>query len=78
MADILGRFTAAMEDLTTVTQHSVDKARGILKDLMGQLIVLHLTSDGTNRYLTAEVSGDYAGLYRLVSGQNKFGGGQGS
>jgi hypothetical protein len=29
------------------------------------------------RYLTAEVPGDYAGLLRLVTGQNKSGGGQG-
>ena len=44
---------------------------------MGEEIVLHPTADGKDRYLTAEVSGDYAGLLRLVTGKNKFGGGQG-
>ena len=46
---------------------------------MGGQIVLHPTAaEGVDRYLTAEVSGDYAGLYRLVTGKNKFGGGEGS
>ena len=43
---------------------------------------LHPTADGTESFLTAEVSGDYAGLLKLVSGgnlsKNKFGGGHGS
>lgn len=67
-----------MENLATITQHSVDKTRYILRDLMVAQIVLHPTADGMVRYLTAEVSGDYAGLYRLVTGKNKFGGGEGS
>jgi hypothetical protein len=33
---------------------------------------------GSSRYLTAEGAGDYAGLLRLVTGKNKFGGGEGS
>lgn len=73
MPDLVGRFKAALEDLTTVTQHSMDKARGILRDLMGSQIVLHPTADGADRYLTAEASGDYAGLYRIVTSKNKFG-----
>jgi len=40
--------------------------------------VLHATADGPELYLAVEVSGDYAGLLRLVTGQNKSGGGQGS
>jgi len=32
-------------------------------------------ADGAARYLTAEVTGDYAGLLRLATGQNKGGGG---
>ena len=60
-----------------MTQHQVDKARGILRELLGRQITLHPTANGTERYLTAELSGDYAGLVRLVVGQNKFGGGQG-
>lgn len=76
--DIIGRFKAALADLTSVTQHQVDKTRGILRNLMGGEIVLHPTADGAKRYLTAEVQGDYAGLLRLVRGKNKFGGGEGS
>jgi len=30
-----------------------------------------------NLALTAEISGDYAGLLQLITGQNEFGGGQG-
>ncbi|HSC57431.1 MAG TPA: hypothetical protein VLC51_09515 [Nitrospira sp.] len=78
LPEMIGRFKAALADLTAVTQHSVDKARGILRDLMGQQIVLHPTADGVECYLTAEVSGDYAGLFKLVTGKNKFGGGEGS
>jgi hypothetical protein len=36
--------------------------------------VLHPTANGLERYLTAEVSGDYAGLLRLALGQNNVGG----
>ena len=64
--------------MASATQKSIDKTRGILRDLMGGQIVLHPTAEGVDRYLTAEVSGDYAGLYRLVTGKNKFGGGEGS
>ena len=65
-----------IDDLANVTQLQVDRARGLLRVLLGKEIVLHPTADGSVRYLTAEVSGDYAGLLRLAVGQNKFGGGQ--
>ncbi len=51
---------------------------GLLRELFRKEIVLHPCADGMGRYLTAEVSGDYAGLLRLATGQNKAGGGQGS
>ena len=35
---------------------------------MGGQIRLHASSDGTERYLTAELSGDYSGLVGLVLG----------
>ena len=41
LPDTIGKFKAALADLTTVTQHSIDKARGILQDLMGKQIVLN-------------------------------------
>ena len=34
-------------------------------------------SNGADRFLMAEVTGNYAGLLRLTGGENKFGGGQG-
>ncbi|MBA2252452.1 MAG: hypothetical protein H0W13_07070 [Nitrospirales bacterium] len=61
-----------------MTQYPVDKAGGILKELLGGQIQLHPTSEGSGQYLTAELFGDYAGLIRLVLWQNKFGGGQGN
>ena len=73
-----GRFKALIDDLANVTQLQVDKARGLLRELLGKEFVLHPTADGSARYLVAEVSGDYAGLLRLAVGKNKFGGGQGS
>ena len=50
--------------------------------MMGREIALHPIADAAERYLTAEVSGDYAGLFRLIAGKqnakNNFGGGEGS
>lgn len=44
--------------------------------------LLLTAADGKERFLIAEVSGDYAGLFRLVRNcnvtKNKFGGGEGS
>ena len=79
LPNAIGRFKAMLENVgQALTQHQVDKARVILRELMGGQIVLHPTADGNERFLTAEVSGDYAGLYRLVTGKNNFGGGEGS
>lgn len=72
---MVGKFKALVEDLVGVTQHEVDKARGILKELVGGQIALHPAADGVDRYLTAELSGDYAGFVRLATGKNTFGGG---
>jgi hypothetical protein len=44
--------------------------------LLGKEIVLHPMADWATRCLTAEVSGDYAGLLRLAINKNKSGGGQ--
>ncbi len=66
-------FKALLTDLTSATQHQVDKARGILRELVGKEIILPPTANGSERYYVAELSGDYAGLIRLVLGQNKFG-----
>ena len=57
-----------IDDLIAVTQPQVDKARGTLRELVGGQIQLHAASDGAERYLTAELTGDYSGLVGLVLG----------
>lgn len=44
---------------------------------VGKEILLHPTAHGVERYLTAELCGDYEGLLRLTMGKNKCGGCQG-
>jgi hypothetical protein len=51
------RFAAMIDDLVQVTQPEVDKARGMLRELIGQQTLLHPSSDGAERFLTAELSG---------------------
>lgn len=41
-------------------------------------ILLHPCDDGAGRFLTVELTGDYAGLLQLVVGKKNDGGGQGS
>jgi hypothetical protein len=69
------KFKAKLENIGQLRQHEVDKARELLRDVLGSSIILHPTADGVDRFLTAEVSGDYEALTRLILGQNKFGGG---
>lgn len=78
LPNAIRRFKALLGDLENVTQLQVDKARGLLRVMLGSAITLHPCADGAERYLTAEVTGDYGGLLRLATGQNKGGGGQGS
>jgi site-specific DNA recombinase len=68
LPNIAERFRKLVDDLATVTQHQVDKARGILMRLVGGEIVLHPSAEGEERYLTAELSGDYSGIVGLVDG----------
>jgi hypothetical protein len=70
------RFKALVGNLTTLPHHHVGKAREVLKSLLGAPITLHPCADGAERYLMAEVSGNYEGLLRLTLGKNKAGGGQ--
>ena len=78
LPNAIGRSKAMLDDLVNVTQHQVDKARGILRELMESGDCAAPNVGRLERYLTAEVSGDYAGLLRLGAGTNKFGGGHGS
>jgi hypothetical protein len=68
LPNLMDKFLKLRDDLVRAIQFKVDKARGILKDLVGGAIALHPTLDGGRRYLTAELSGDYAGLLKLVTG----------
>jgi len=49
-----------LDDLVNVTHHQVDKARGILRELMESGDCAAPNVGRLERYLTAEVSGDYA------------------
>ena len=70
--DLVSRFKALVDGFATVTQGQVDKARGMLRELVGGRILLYPTSDGVDRYLMAELAGDYAGLVRLVCGPKLY------
>ena len=48
LPNAIGRSKAMLDDLVNVTQHQVDKARGIRRELMESEIVLHSTSDGSS------------------------------
>jgi hypothetical protein len=45
---------ALVANLATVTHQHVDKARAMLKRLLGAPIALHPCAEGVERYLTAE------------------------
>ena len=64
LPDLAAEFKGLVEGLS-VTQHQVDKARGQIKQLVGA-VTLHPRKEGGDRYLTAELTGDYEGLLRLV------------
>ena len=68
LPNLVWKFKSLVYDLATVTLDQVDHARGQLKALIGEQIVLDPSSDGAGRFFTAKLSGDYAGLVRLVSG----------
>ncbi len=75
MPNLKERFKTLVRNLSNIPRQQVDKARDVLKSLLGATITLHPCADGEVRYLSAEVMGDYEGLLRLATGQNKFGGG---
>jgi len=52
----------------------VDKARDVLKSLLRATITFDPCADAAERYLTAELTGDYEGLLRLAAGKNNAGG----
>ena len=77
LPNLKARFERAVANLATLGQQQVEQARAILKTLLGPEIRLHPCADGAERFLTAELSGSYAGLLQLVE-KNKGGGGHGS
>ena len=68
LPNMVERFKRVVDDLATVTQHQVDKARGILRDLVGPHHPALSDGGRRGRFLTAELAGDYSGLVRLVCG----------
>ena len=76
LPNMVERFKRVVDDLATVTQHQVDKARGILRDLVGHTIPLYPTADGADAVPDGGVG---RGLFRVGAAgmrtQNKFGGG---
>ena len=62
-------FKAIVGNLAAI--QPVAKAREALKGVLGSTITLHPCADGDVRYLTAEVTVNYAGLLRLTVGKIK-------
>ena len=65
------RFETLVGNMAAIPQHHIAQAREALRSLVGKTIALHPCADGAGRYLTAEVTGDYAGLLRLETGKIK-------
>lgn len=72
------RFKQLVSNLANLGDEHIEKARAILKTLLGPQILLHPSSNGEERFLTAELSGNYAGLLQLALDKNNGGGGHGS
>ena len=54
------RFKKRVDELATVTQYQVDKARSMVRELVGGEIKLHAAADGADRFLMEELRGDYS------------------
>ena len=71
LPNAISRFKVLIDGLANVTQRQVDRARSLLRALLGKASVLHPTTDGGGRYRTAEVGGtmrDYCGwLWAKIS-----------
>lgn len=76
MSDLIGQLKTAVAGLTTVTQYSVDKRHTTAVDGEGGRLAYHGWGGALSDY--RGIGGLCGGLYRLVIGKNKFGGGQGS
>lgn len=62
LPNAIGCFKALIDYLANMTQLQADKARRLLRVLLGKEIALHPTSDGVERYLTAEVQWRFYGI----------------
>jgi len=61
-------------ELANLCERRPHGARERLQTLLGWEIVLHPSADGVERFLTAELSGAYAGMVRLTMLNNRGGG----
>src|SRR5262249_10335321 len=80
--DLVAWFKKLVDGLAVVLQQDVDKARGIIQSLLAPddageagtdtwrrgRIMLHPTSDGPDRFLTAHLRGNYEALVPLAAG----------
>ncbi len=69
LPDLKERFKTLVGNLAATPHHHVAMAREAIKSLSGKTIALHPCADGAERYLIAEVSGNYEGLLRLTTGK---------
>lgn len=76
LSDLKDRFRSLVNNVSVIAARNVEKARGALKELLAESIKLHPCSSGQERYLTAEITGNYVGLMQMAGMQNKGGGGQ--
>ncbi|MBK9949203.1 MAG: recombinase family protein [Nitrospira sp.] len=66
LPDVGAWFRRAVGDLAMLGPHQVDKARGIIKDLVGGSIPLTPTETSDGPALTATLKPDYAGLIKRL------------
>lgn len=68
LPDLAAWFKRSIGDLANLGPHQVDKARGIIKDLVGGCVKLEPTETSQGRALTAVMQPDYMGLARQLVG----------
>jgi len=61
-------FEQFIGDLAKLGPHQIDKARGIIKDLVGGTITLKPTKTSQGKKLAALITPDYLGLARHLVG----------
>ncbi|UVT20265.1 MAG: hypothetical protein H8K03_21265 [Nitrospira sp.] len=68
LPDLAAWFKRSIGDLANLGPHQVDKARGIIKDLVGGSVTLKPTETSQGHALAAIMKPDYMGLARQLVG----------